>query len=292
MALPTVEQWRARIQKKLVIVMEFAPPEIYQTNFQSGLDLYQEQDMSIDIPPRTTKGSLKKFVNKDLLRQDGGGYKFISWDTIYSTIFDMVQALASFYPYTEIFTHLSWQEYEILITQALNGVGYDAFRTFRFKSPDHRFEIDCVARSNRHVLFIDAKRWKNATISRTRLIKAIKQQHKRVSTLITIPDQLASCGSIFKHDPQIPKLEIYILVLVASDMAENLIMSEGVALPFARFNHFLKNFHEFTEILSPIEYYFPDLTKVNQTQVNLSLPKSTQVHPIQSEPLNTKKIWQ
>ncbi len=315
MALPTAEQWRARIQKKLVIVMEYAPPEIYPTNFQSGLDLLQGHGLGNDfgkesdnglgkeprketpkkstkesrkepkkesekwsgkkldkelgkelkkfIPSNTTKRALKKFVNKDLLRQDGGGYMFIPWGTNYSSLFDTVQDLASFYPYTEIFTHLSWQEYEILITQALNGLGYDAFRTFRFKSPGHRFEIDCVARNNRHVLFIDAKRWKNATISRTGLIQAIKQQHKRVSTLITMTDQLASCGSIFKPDPHIPKLELYILVLVASDMAENLIIPEGVALPFARFNHFLNNFHEFADILSPIEYYFPESTRIN-----------------------------
>ncbi|MHA1612159.1 MAG: hypothetical protein ACTSYU_08925 [Promethearchaeota archaeon] len=260
MRLSTTDPWKKQIQKKLVIVLEYAPPETYPSNFQSGLSFYQEIDAEMDFSSKISKHALKKFVSQDLLRSENGEYEFAPWETTYSSLFDCMQALTSHYSYTEIFSHISWQEYEILITQALSDVDFQAFRTFRFKSPNHRYEIDCVAQKNHNVFFIDAKRWKNSTISRTGLLQAIKHQHERVSTLITMPEQLVSCGSVFIPDSRSSMLELYIIVLVASDMAENIIIPEGIALPFARFNHFLSNFHEFTELLSPIMYRFPEST--------------------------------
>ncbi len=61
---------------------------------------------------------------------------------------------------SKISKSLSWQEFEEIILYILEGWGFSASRDVRLQCGNRRAEFDVIARSDRYLVVIEAKRWK------------------------------------------------------------------------------------------------------------------------------------
>lgn len=257
-----------KIQKKLVLVFEYAKPELFSLNFENSLEYLETKtnNNSAEIPLQrssiTSKAAdfnqkrlstLKHFISRDLIRSENGTYEFIPWESKYSSIFECILDLSQKFSYSEILKHISWQEFECFIMECLTMIGFHSIRTFRFQFQNRRFEIDCISLQYDQILFIDAKNWGSKTISMGKLADALEKQAERVKYVANDKKIFHKLLAQLQPSSNIRKFRCYPLILVSSPVSEILLLDCGVVLSFSKFNYFLNHFTEYKDLLNSTE---------------------------------------
>ncbi|WP_457558158.1 restriction endonuclease [Candidatus Harpocratesius sp.] len=258
------------LKKKLIIVEEYDPPKIFPLTYITAQELRECSNISLnlDVLPSDLLRvkEVKSFIPQDLICTKEGFYIFRPTSMQYPSLFECIQDLAKNYSYSNIFSSISWQEFEKYLVELLESIGYQAFRSFRFSANNRKYEIDCVALKNNHILFIDGKKWKNSTISPLKLKNALQNQFERVKVLSSIPMILSNLLSKFhlqikityrnkKQNSNVNSyklLNLYSIILVSNKISEVIINNEGVILDYSLLDDFIRNFDEYQQILHPI----------------------------------------
>jgi len=252
--------------KELILLYEYSEkPSRFPIEYHSGLEVLQDDTISKpfiekksnkkeDFSPTDSKfenqnnlkyKNFQKFQPQNIIRNKDKTYTYAPLEKNYPSIFQCIRDLTGRFSIEDLLTAFTWQEFEQFIASALDHYGYHAFRTFRYTINKKRHEVDVVARERNDILYIDAKRWNSKTANESALIKAAQEQFQRAKRLIQNP---TIAGSLLQklHFPITQKkfksCRIYSIILVSSNMKENLIADGVAVLDFARFNAFLNNF--------------------------------------------------
>lgn len=282
-----------KLKKKLVIVEEYKKPEIFPISYitaDSFINLQkakstrddkrlesEEYQYTIDNP-HFQFNRQRLLSHSDIVRKEEGGYIFLPTNTHYHNLVELVQGLADQLPLKSIFSALSWQEFEQYLVDLLESVDFFTHRTFRFAVNKHRYEIDCLARKYFDILCIDAKRWRNKTISPSKLINALYKQHERLSELVSnteISEEFLHILQVKKNEgmkyeldsPIMKKVKLsggekknhyrlYPIILVSHKIPEIIIKQEGFILDFSHFNDLIVNFRQYASKIKPIVFSF------------------------------------
>ncbi len=254
------------LKKELVILYEYSEkPSRFPIEYYSGMDVLEDNNLSKSFNAKTTNNeeyfsyrnyknenqknekykNFQKFQPQNIIRNKDKTYTYSPFERIYPSIFQCIKDLIEKFSIEDLLTAFTWQEFEQFITSALDHYGYHAFRTFRFTVNKKRHEVDVIARERNNILFIDAKRWNSKTANESALIKAAKEQYLRAQRLVLNPK---IAGHLLQklHLPINQKFKscsIYPIILVSSNLKENIIVDGIPILDFARFNVFLNNFH-------------------------------------------------
>jgi len=260
---------------ELIILYEYSEkPSRFPIEYYSGLDVLEDINISKSYNEKTSKGkeyssyrdleienqknvkykNFQKFQPQNIIRNKDKTYTYTPLEKRYSSIFQCIRDLTARFSIEDLFVAFSWQEFEQFISSALDHYGYHAFRTFRFTINKKRHEVDVLARDRNDILFIDAKRWNSKTANESALIKAAQEQFLRAQHLILNP---TIAGRLLQklHFPtqKFKSCHIYSIILVSSNLKENLIADGVPILDFAHFNEFLNNFQSIKNTLKYVK---------------------------------------
>jgi len=261
------------LKKELVILYEYSEkPSRFPIKYYSGLDVLEDKNISKSYCEKTSNGNenfsppiirneyhhnyknFQKFQPQDIIRNKDKTYTYSPLERTYLSIYQCIRDLTSKFSIEDLLTAFTWQEFEQFISSALDHYGYHAFRTFRFTINKKRHEVDVLARDRNDILFIDAKRWNSKTANESALIKAAQEQFLRAQHLILNP---TIAGRLLQklHFPnqKFKTCRIYSIILVSSNLKENLIVDGVPILDFAHFNEFLNNFQSIKNTLKYVK---------------------------------------
>ncbi len=252
--------------KELILLYEYSEkPSRFPIEYHSGLEVLQDDNISKSfIEKKSNKKedfsppdyefenqnnmkykNFQKFQPQNIIRNKDNTYTYTPLEKIYPSIFQCIRDLTRRFSIEDLLTAFTWQEFEQFIASALDHYGYHAFRTFRYTINKKRHEVDVVARERNVILYIDAKRWNSKTANESTLIKAAQEQFQRAKRLIlnpTIAGRLLQKLHFPINQKKFKSCRIYSIILVSSNMKENLIADGVAVLDFAHFNEFLNNF--------------------------------------------------
>ncbi len=263
--------------KELILLYEYSEkPSRFPIEYHSGLEVLQDDNISKfyiqkksnekeDFSPPDYKienqnnfkyKNFQKFQPQNIIRNKDKTYTYTPLEKNYPSIFHCIRDLTGKFSIEDLLIAFTWQEFEQFIASALNHYGYHAFRTFRYTINKKRHEVDVIARERNDILFIDAKRWNSKTANESALIKAAQEQFQRAKRLILNPT--VAGGLLQKlHYPinqkKFKSFHIYSIILVSSNLKENLIVDGVPILDFARFNAFLNNFQSIRNTLKYVK---------------------------------------
>ncbi len=267
------------LKNELIILYEYSiNPSRFPIKYHSGMDVLQDNDIfksysekmakikedfsppdkEIENKNNSNYKNYQKFQPNNIIRNRDKTYTYSPLKKTYYSTFQCIRDLIEIerFPIEDLFLAFSWQEFEQFITSALDHYGYHAFRTFRYTINKKRHEVDVIARERNDILFIDAKRWNSKTANESALIKAAQEQFLRAQHLIqnpTIAGNLLQKKLHFLINQKFKSCRIYPIILVSSNLKENII-AEGVpVLDFAHFNEFLNNFQSIKSNLKHVK---------------------------------------
>ncbi len=241
--------------KKLVLVYEYEQIIPKKSFFTSCEDLILDDEENLIFPNNYSRNSNladlssqyypKIYQSEGLIRNTDGTFEYNPINKKFMDLYEIYRILSAKFPAVDILNGLDWKEYESLIFTILEDIGYTGLHNYRFSYQKRRFEIDVIVRKGKRILAIDAKRWKNKTISYSSLKNVAKRQKIRVEflqqkikssndrSLSVLLDGLACNGQ---------SLKIYPIIIVSSNITE-IIFEDGVPIfSFSYFNSFLQNF--------------------------------------------------
>ena len=173
-----------------------------------------------------------------------------------ATIVDLlVLALKKGVTHEKLVTYISWDIFEDLVQALFHLSGWEAIRTFRFKSLQPKrsnFEIDIVTWNprKRTIFMIDCKRYKNASKSIIRV--ACEKQLNRVKHFVKTEEKLSSK---FKHLEKGEIYNIYPLIITWKDhLVKYDSMSEG-KMPICK----IQGLNDF---IIKVDHYLSDAIKI------------------------------
>lgn len=248
------------ICKKLVLVYEFDEKKIVESNFENSYNLITDhkitsnsKDYTLEFQKKSIQ-NLKNFTSlinsKNLIRQRNGDLLFLPTQKRFSSVLDAYLELKNNYLENIILDKLKWQEFEILITQILDHMGYHVHHTFRFKRDNHRYEIDVIGRKSNMILLIDAKRWSSRTINKSALKKAVQKQENRAYNLMKSKDSKIRLQSLlglrYTLDSK-KSFEIIPVLIVSNQINDNESLLSKNIFSIRQFNDFLINLHKYKE---------------------------------------------
>jgi hypothetical protein len=127
---------------------------------------------------------LEKLETEDLLSINNDTVKVSTNDRIKLAI----KAVSLGADIQQVSDLLSWQEFEEITTIALHNNGFTDYKNIRFKTPNHKWEIDAIGCKQPIVICIDCKHWGH-TISHSALSKIATAQADRTKALAeTLPN--------------------------------------------------------------------------------------------------------
>ncbi|MHA1646824.1 MAG: restriction endonuclease [Promethearchaeota archaeon] len=261
------------LKKELVILYEYSEKSSrFPIKYYSGLDVLEDKNISKSYSEKTSNGNenfsppiikneyhhnyknFQKFQPQDIIRNKDKTYTYSPLERTYLSIFQCIRDLTAKFSIEDLLTAFTWQEFEQFISSALDHYGYHAFRTFRFTINKKRHEVDVLARDRNDILFIDAKRWNSKTANESALIKAAQEQFLRAQHLILNPN---IAGRLLQKlnfpNQKFKTCRIYSIILVSSNLKENLIADGVPVLDFAHFNEFLNNFQSIKNTLKYVK---------------------------------------
>lgn len=263
------------LKKELIILYEYSEkPSRFPIEYYSGMDVLQDNSISSLYIGKPSIGknyfsyrdnkeenqnnakykNFQKFQPHNIIRHKDKTFTYIPLEKTYPSIFQCIKDLTEKFSTEDLLAAFTWQEFEQFISSALDHYGYHAFRTFRFTINKKRHEVDVLARERNDILFIDAKRWNSKTANESALIKAAQEQFLRAQHLILNP---TIAGRLLKKlhfsNQKFKSCRIYSIILVSSNLKENLIADGVPILDFAHFNEFLNNFQSIKNILKYVK---------------------------------------
>jgi len=264
------------LRNELIILYEYSEkPSRFPIKYYSGLEVLKDnnisksfsekasnrkeysshRDIKIENQKNIRYKNFQKFQPQNIIRNRDKTYTYTPLEKTYSSIFQCIRDLTAKFSIEDLLTAFTWQEFEQFISSALDHYGYHAFRTFRFTINKKRHEVDVLARERNDILFIDAKRWNSKTANESALVKAAQEQFLRAQHLIlnpTISGRLLQ-KLHFSINQKFKSCRIYSIILVSSNLKENLIVDGVPVLDFAHFNEFLNNFQSIKNTLKYVK---------------------------------------
>jgi hypothetical protein len=265
------------LRNELIILYEYCEkPSRFPIKYYSGLDILEDYNISKSYSEKSSNGkeyfshrdykienqknvkykNFQKFQPQNIIRNKDKTYTYTPFEKTYLSIFQCIRELTAKFSIEDLFGAFTWQEFEQFISSALDHYGYHAFRTFRFTINKKRHEVDVLARERNNILFIDAKRWNSKTANESALIKAAQEQFLRAQHLIlnpTISGRLLQKLHFPINQKKFKSCRIYSIILVSSNLKENLIADGVPVLDFAHFNEFLNNFQSIKNTLKYVK---------------------------------------
>ena len=247
------------ICKKFELVYHYELPDKLPLLFESSYDIYEKAKSNFEKDDRKCKPSAssmhcgsQKFQRYQFIRKTDGSFEYLPLNLNFENLYLAVLKLCQYFLLNDIFSAFNWQEFEEFIRLTLDINGYISIRNFRFSISKKRFEIDIIARKNKTILLIDAKRWASKGLSPSALLKAAKKQNNRISELISDFEVLSSLLHQLKFRysrESIGELKFYPMILVSNSLS-CIHYDEGIPiLSFHNFNDFLIDFHKISSKL-------------------------------------------
>ncbi|MHA1630682.1 MAG: hypothetical protein ACTSXO_07615 [Candidatus Heimdallarchaeota archaeon] len=143
--------------------------------------------------------------------------------------------------------HLTWQEFELLVTIFGDEAGYSATTGLNFSTGKRKYQIDVVLKNNPYVFLIDCKHF-GGTGKKAQLRAAAEAQRARCVAVrqhfLTLKTKLA-IGSWQK---------VVLLPMLVTWLDDEIRFYEHVPIvPIAKLRSFFMNFYEFYEDLFRLE---------------------------------------
>lgn len=145
-----------------------------------------------------------------------------------------VAAVAARNDIEKVCRHLTWSEFEEIVTEVFTAKNYQVKKHFLFKHDGRRFEIDLIVLIPPIVFCIDCKHWRKH-LHRGRTTRAVEAQQNRVKALA----EAVMSGQTKLWPEYLGKTKFVPLILSLADVAYRIIDGTPV-VPVLRLKSFLE----------------------------------------------------
>lgn len=129
---------------------------------------------------------------------------------------------------------LGWREFEDLVALILEFNGFKAYKHYRFRGHDRRFEVDVLALEEPYVLSIECKRWSRSWL-RAAVISVVKKHLERTEAL------MSNLRNVDEFEVDGWKRVLLIPLIVALSEASIRIFDGVPIIPIFRFRNFIND---------------------------------------------------